>query len=96
MDLVISLPKTQHSYNAVFTVVDKFSKLDTTVLYETSSTAADIAQLFFYYVLYKFGMPKKIISNHDPRFASEFWTTLMIELGTKVGLSASYHLQTNG
>ena len=47
MDLVLSLPKTYHVYDSVLTVVNQFSKLVTFVPCMTSSTAADIAQLFF-------------------------------------------------
>ena len=90
MDLSMSLPKTYHSHT-VFTVVDRFSKLVTFVPFMTSSTAMDIAWLFFYHVECKFGMPKKIISDCDQRLVCEFWTTLMAKLGTKVGLSFSYH-----
>ena len=92
MDLVMSLPKTYHGHNTVFTVVDRFSKLVTFVPCMTSSIAMDIAWLFFNYVECKFRIPKKIISDCDQRFVCEFWTTLMANLGTKVGLSFSYHL----
>ena len=75
----------------MFSVVDHFSKLVTFVPCVTSSTAVDVAQSFFDHVVYKFGMPKKIVSDRDPRFLSDFWTTLMARLETKVGLSSSYY-----
>ena len=75
----------------MFTVVDRFSKLVTFVSCVTNSTAVDVAQLFFDNVVCKFGMPRKIVSDRDPRFLSDFWTALMARLETKVGLSSSYH-----
>ena len=96
MDLVTSLPETQRGHDAVFSVVDRFSKLVTFVLCVISSTAVDVAQLFFEHVVCKFGMPKKIVSDRDPRFLSDFWTALMARLETKVGLSSSYHPQIDG
>ena len=42
--------------------------------------------MFFDHVVCKFGILKDIISDHDTRFVSEFWTTLMAKLGIKIGL----------
>ena len=89
------MPKTQHSHDAVFTVVDQFSKLVTFILYVTSFTAEDIAQLFFDHVVRKFGMPNKILNNHNPGFVSKFWTTLMAKLGSKL-VFLEYHPQADG
>ena len=36
-------------------------------------------------MVYKFSMLKNIISNYNPRFVSEFWTTLVVKLGTNLG-----------
>ena len=44
----------------------------------------------------KFGIPKKIVSNFNPRFDFKFLTTLRAKLSIKVGLSLWYHLQTDG
>ena len=71
MDVVISLPNTKCGHNAVFTVVDQFSKLVTFVSYVTSSTATDIVLLFFDHVMCKFGMLMNIISDHNPGFVSK-------------------------
>ena len=76
MDLVISLLKTNHGHDIIFTMVDQFSKLVAFVPCITSFTAADIALLFFDYMIYKFGISKKNISDHDPSIIFEFWTTL--------------------
>ena len=62
----------------------------------TSFIAADIAYLFFNFVVCKFGMPKKIINDCALRFVHELWTTFMSKLGTKLGLYYLYHLQTDG
>ena len=41
-------------------------------------------------------LPKVIISDRDPRFTSEVWTSLWNSLGTELKLSTAYHPQTNG
>ena len=70
MDLITYLP---HScgHDAVFTVVDHFSKYVIFVPCSTSKTALDLAQLFYDNIVYKFGMPVNIFSNIDSRFLSK-------------------------
>lgn len=41
-------------------------------------------------------MPKVIISDRDPKFTSEFWTSLHAILGSKLAFSTAYHPQTDG
>lgn len=57
MDLVTDLPKSERGFDAVFTCVDRFSKLVTFVPCMTASSARDIADIFFAHVVAKFGMP---------------------------------------
>ena len=91
MDLVTSLPQTAAGYDAVFTVVDRFSKLVKFTHCTSTIGAAELAQLFMDQIVCQWGVPKKILSDHDPYFLSTFWTTLMSLLGNKLGLSPSYH-----
>ena len=42
------------------------------------------------------GIPRKILSNRGPQFASKFMEELTKALGTKRQLSMAYHLQTDG
>ena len=46
MDLVTSLPQTAAGYDAVFTVVDRFSKLVKFTPCTSTIGAAELAQLF--------------------------------------------------
>jgi transposase InsO family protein len=43
-----------------------------------------------------FGLPRKLISDRDSRFMSDFWQTLFGGVGTKLDISTSYHPQTDG
>lgn len=42
------------------------------------------------------GLPDKIISDRDPIFMSNFWTSLFKSLRTKLAPSSAYHPQTDG
>nr|GEY52904.1 integrase, catalytic region, zinc finger, CCHC-type, peptidase aspartic, catalytic [Tanacetum cinerariifolium] len=42
------------------------------------------------------GIPVSIISDRDPRFASNFWRSLQNTLGTRLDMSTAYNPETNG
>ena len=96
MDFVTHLPPTSAGYDAIFTIVDRFSKLVTFVPMYTTSTAENVAQLFFNHWICLYGMPKKIICDRDSKFSGLFWQSLMKLLKCKVAMSSSYHPQTDG
>jgi hypothetical protein len=42
------------------------------------------------------GLPETIVSDHDPKFTSLFWTEIHQLLGIKLAKSTAFHPQTNG
>ena len=68
MDLVTSLQQTAAGSDAVFTVVDRFSKLVKFTLCTSTIGAAELAQLFIYQIVRQWGVPRKIVSDRDPHF----------------------------
>jgi transposase InsO family protein len=56
----------------------------------------DIARLYLDNVYRWFGLPKKVISDRDPRFTSHFGHALVKELGIMRNLSTAFHPQTDG
>ena len=96
MDLVTHLPTTSAGFDSVYTVVDRLSKYVYFMPCTASVTADDLAQLFLANVVCKHGMPKRIISDRDPRFTSRFWTQLFNSLGCRQALSTAYHPETDG
>ncbi|MBW0514845.1 hypothetical protein O181_054560 [Austropuccinia psidii MF-1] len=63
---------------------------------QKEDTAMDNALLFLNNIISTHGVPKIIISDRDPKFTSEFWTTLYDMLGTKLAFATAYHPQTDG
>ena len=72
MDLITHLPLFC-GHDMVFTIVDHFSKYITFVPYSISSTAQDLAKPFYGSIVYKFGMPVKVLNDRNSRFFSKFW-----------------------
>ncbi|KAJ9509550.1 hypothetical protein QJQ45_001994 [Haematococcus lacustris] len=96
MDFIGPLPATPRGHTMIFTVVDKLSKMIHLIPTTTTATAHDTARLFFDHIFKHHGLPEAIISDRDPKFTSDFWTSLFHLTGTRLLLSSAYHPQTDG
>ena len=96
MDLITGLLE-RRNHNAILTIVDQRCSRATVFLpCNMTITGAGIAQLYFDNVVWWFGIPKKIISDRDPRFISHFRKVLATKLGMNQNLSTVFHPQTDG
>ena len=60
------------------------------------TNAESVARAFFTHVVQIHGLPKRIISDQDPRFVGNVWTKLMANMDTSFPFSTAYHPQTEG
>ena len=58
--------------------------------------AQQAAKLYFEHIWKFFGMPRKIISDRDPRFTSAFWQALWKLAAVHLNMSTSGYPQTDG
>jgi hypothetical protein len=91
MDFVVGLPPTARGSDTILVMVDRFSKYVVTIPCSDTSSATDVAKLFFDNIVCKFGMPSKLISDRDVRFTSLFWQSLVKLMGCKLNMSSAYH-----
>lgn len=68
----MNLP-VSNGFDAIYTIVDRFSRLVHFIPCKSDLTAADAAKLFFDNWICRYGMPVKVISDRDVRFTSNFW-----------------------
>nr|GEX21940.1 uncharacterized protein [Tanacetum cinerariifolium] len=54
-----------------------------------------LARIYLKEVVTRHGIPVSIISDRDPRFASNFWRSLKNALGTRLDMSTAYHPKTD-
>lgn len=54
-----------------------------------------LAEIYMVVIVKLHGIPFSIVLDKDLRFTSRFWESLQEELGTKLKLSYTYHLQTD-
>ena len=62
----------------------------------TGLTAEEFGELYIQRIGCRFGLPESIVTDHDPRWTSDFWKGVAKYLKTKMSLSSSHHLQHDG
>jgi RNase H-like domain found in reverse transcriptase/Integrase zinc binding domain/Chromo (CHRromatin Organisation MOdifier) domain len=96
MDLITGLPKSD-GYDAILTIVDHGCSRGAIFLpCSTTITGTGIAKLYLENVFRWFGLPRRIISDRNPRFTSHFGKAITQALGITQNLSTVFHPQTDG
>ncbi|GKB72377.1 ty3-gypsy retrotransposon protein [Tanacetum coccineum] len=80
----------------ILVVVDCLTKYAHFGTLPTSFNAHKVAEVFLEIVVKHHGIPRTIVSDHDPIFVSTFWTQLFHFNGTQLIHSTTYHPQTDG
>jgi transposase InsO family protein len=83
-------------YDAVLTVVDRFSKMGHYIPTTSKATAVDVANLFVNFVWKLHGLPKKTISDRGPSFNAKFLRQVYKRLGIEPHFSTAYRPQVDG
>ena len=95
LDFIERLPFS-HGKETILVVVDILSKSTHFLTLTHPFTAKSVVEKFVEGIIKLHGLPKSIISEHDPVFISRFWQEFFQMLGTKLQLSSTYHSQTDG
>ncbi|MCO5557923.1 hypothetical protein L7F22_011496 [Adiantum nelumboides] len=93
MDFITDLPKSKNGNDAIWTIIDRFSKQ---ARFLPIKKTDHMARIFLAHIFKHHGMPKTIVSDKDPRMTSLFWQALFENLGSKLDFSSAYHPQTDG
>ena len=95
MDFITGLPMSR-GFDAIFVVVDMLTKMCHLFPVHKKSSAKDIAHVFMRGVFLYHGLPRRIISDRDSKFTSNFWRAIFEATGTQLSFSTAYHPQTDG
>ena len=96
MDLITDLLKSQ-GFDTVLTVIDHgCSKAAKFIPCNTTITGQDVVVLYLEHLVLWFGIPRKIISDCDPRFVLNFTKELCRLLHIQQNVSTAFHPRTDG
>nr|GFA76755.1 reverse transcriptase domain-containing protein [Tanacetum cinerariifolium] len=96
MDFVTKLPKSSQGYDTIWVIVDQLTKSAIFTPIRENDPMDKLAMIYLKEVVTRKGIPVSIISDRDPRFASNFWRSLQKALGTRLDMSTAYHPETDG
>nr|GEY40954.1 reverse transcriptase domain-containing protein [Tanacetum cinerariifolium] len=96
MDFVTKLPKSSQGYDTIWVIVDRLTKSAIFTPIRKTDPMDKLARIYLKKVVTRHGIPLSIISDCDPRFASNVWRSLQNALGTRLDMSIVYHLETDG
>ena len=94
-DFITDLPLS-HGFDSILTMVDRFSKETEFIPCNKTATALDTAKLYLFHVWKDHGLPRTIVSDRGPQFASQVMMDLCKRLGITPKLSTAHHPQTDG
>nr|GEY59047.1 reverse transcriptase domain-containing protein [Tanacetum cinerariifolium] len=75
-DIATYLPKSSQGYNTIWVIVDRLTKSAIFTPIRETDPMDKLARIYLKEVVTRHGIPVSIISDRDPRFASNFWRSL--------------------
>jgi len=87
MYFIIGFPKSTKQNDAIMVVVDKLRKASHFIPIKSTCKKTYITNIFMKEIFRLQGIPKKIISNKDAKFTSNFWKSCLMVLELNYYLS---------
>ncbi|GJT78247.1 putative reverse transcriptase domain-containing protein [Tanacetum coccineum] len=82
-------------YDTIWVIVNRLTKFVLFLPIRETDPMEKLARMYLKEVVTRHGIPISIISDHDGRFASNFWRSLQKALGTTLAMSTAYHPETD-
>ena len=98
-NFIVGLPSVVvdgHMYNTLHLVTDRHTKLIHLIPCTKEIDSDSAADNFIREQFRLHGLPRKIISDRGPQFASKLFRAILKGIGVEGALSTAYHPQTDG
>ncbi|SCV70157.1 BQ2448_1551 [Microbotryum intermedium] len=95
LDFVGPLPKSQ-GFDMLLTITNRLSGYTRLLPSRAANTAKDVTKCFHEGWHRFFGPPTRLVSDRDKLFTSHFWRVYHNLMGTRLSMSMSFHLETDG
>src|SRR5882724_2228413 len=94
-DFITDFPVCQGK-DAILVVTDRHTKAFEAIPCNKTITADQTADLLVKHIFLRYGVPKKMISDRGPQYASKVMKEVLNSMGVRSALSTAYHPQTDG
>src|SRR4051812_11202452 len=91
MDFVTGFPRSQKGHDAIFVIIDRFSKVAHFLPVKETISYSQLADLYVSRIVSLHGVPLEISSDHGSIFTSNFWDSFQEAMGTHLKFSTAYH-----
>jgi hypothetical protein len=78
IDFIVDLPHTRASYDSIWVVVDRLTKVAHFIPVKTTYNSAVLAELYMPWIVCLHGGPMKIISDRGTQFTYHLWQQLQV------------------
>jgi len=95
IDILGPLPKSTKGYTFILVITDRFTKLTQAVPLR-SIKALDVSIALVNEWIFKYGAPKRLLSDNGSQFISDLFSRVCSMLYVRNALTMTYHPQTNG
>jgi len=96
MDMKSGYDKTTRGNDAAWVFVDKLTRRAHIVPCNKSHDTPALARMYMDNVVRHHGVPRRIISDRDPKMTAKFWQQLQQVVGTKLNMSTAHRAMTDG
>ena len=96
MDFITGFPRSQKGNNAIFVIIDRFSKVAHFLPVKETITASQLADLYVSRIVSLHRIPLEISSDRGSLFTSRFWESFQQAMGTRLSFSTAFHPQSQG
>ena len=80
----------------MWVILDWLTKSALFLVMRMTFTLEDSGRLYIQGIVPLHGVPISIVSDWDPRFTTNFWTSFQRVMGTQLMMTTDFHPQTDG
>ena len=96
VDFITALPASSDGEDSIMTVVDHATKMVHLIPCKKTTTAGEIARLYWQQVVRLHRVPQAIHTDQGAQFVGRWWREIWTLLGTKLRYGTAYHPQSQG
>lgn len=90
------LPVSANKFDAIWVIVCRLTKRAHFIPLTKKHNAEQLYQIYMDRIFRLHGVPRRIVSDRDPKFKSRLWTTFQKRMGTELRFSTTNHPETDG